>query len=96
MSESHTDVALRQTVIAGGSTGNHTVSGITTNDVLKAVNHLVGDGTQLTGAVNDLTDEFSIDSDDTIDNTGGTDTTNGVLIVTWIAADPDGEDLNRN
>lgn len=94
--ESHTDLALRQTVITGGAAGDHTVTGIKSEDVLKAVNHLVGDGTQLTGAVNDLTDEFSISGDDTINNDAGTDTTNGVLIVTYIAADPDGGDLNRN
>ncbi len=74
---------LKQTVIAGGAAGNHTVTGIATTDHLIGVNHLVGDGTQLTGAANNLTSEFTISAANTIDNTGGTATTNGVLIVTY-------------
>ncbi len=95
MSETHTNLALRVTVVDGGAAGDHTVTGIKTNDVLKSVVHLEGDGTQLTGAA-DLTDEFSITDDDTINNDGGTSSANGVLLVVYIAADPSGADLNRD
>lgn len=88
MSESHTDVAVRQDVIGGGAAGDHTVSGIKTRDVLKWVLNLTDNA--------DLTDEFSITGDDTINNDGGTDTTGDTLLVGYIAADPAGEDLNRN
>lgn len=69
-------------VIDGGSAGNHTVTGIEVGDVLVAVIQFVDDGTQLTD-VADLTGEFSIDSADTIDNAGGTDTSGDHLLVIW-------------
>lgn len=74
---------LKMTIISGGSAGDHTVTGIDTEDHLIAVLHLVGDGTQLTGANNDLTSEFSISAANTINNASGTDTSNGVLIVSY-------------
>lgn len=96
MSESHTDVALRQKIISGGAAGDHAVSGIKTEDVLKSVvGFTLSEGTPNTVDPHDLTDEFEIASDGTINNDGGTDTTGGALVVTYIAADPAGEDLNR-
>lgn len=88
MSESHTDLAIRQTVASGGAAGDITVTGIKPEDVLKSVVNLT-DGT-------DLTDEFTITDDDTINNGGGTATTGDTLLVLYIKADPAGHDLNRN
>ena len=75
--------AFKTAVIDGGAAGDHTVTGIATADQIVSVVHLVGDGTQLTGAAA-LTSEFSITATNTINNAGGTATTNGKLIVTYI------------
>ncbi len=74
------DVAswLKVTEIAGGAAGNHTLSGIKVGDQLISVFYEPG-----TGASSLLTSEFSITADDTINNTGGTDTTGGKLFVQW-------------
>lgn len=77
--------ALKQAVIAGGSAGNLTVTGIKTRDKLVSV--LRADIT--TGNVTDVTNitsEFSITAADTINNTGGTDTTGDKLIVSYLSA----------
>lgn len=76
--------AFRQTIIAGGSAGNHTVSGIAAGDTLVSVLHL--DMTDASEAGADLTSEFSITAANTINNTGETDTTGGFLVVTYLAA----------
>lgn len=70
-----------QTVIAGGAAGDHTVTGIALGDRLVTVlfDTLADTGEALT----DITDEFSITADDTINNAGGTDTTDGALIVLY-------------
>lgn len=67
-----TEVAL----VAGGAAGAFTVSGIATVDRLITVQWLVSNG-----AHTDLTSEFSITAADTIDNTGGSDTTGHQLLV---------------
>lgn len=96
MSETHVNLAIRQTVIAGGAAGAHTVTGIKTRDVLKSVVHLeVGAAVGVDGA-EDLTDEFTISDTDEIDNTGGTDTSDGFLVIMYIAAHAGGGDLNRS
>lgn len=74
--------ALRRTVISGGSAGDHTVSGIETQDRIAAVIQFVGAGTDVTD-IADLTDEFSIASDGTINNGGNTDTSGDKLLVVW-------------
>lgn len=97
MSEMHADLALRVTAVAGGAAGDITVTGITTNDVLKSVIHLDPNGGGAgVSSLADLTDEFSITGDDTINNADGTATTDGFLLVTYIAADSRGGDLNRD
>lgn len=88
MSESHTDLDIVQTVVSGGAAGDITVTGIKEEDSLKSVINLT-DGA-------DLTDEFSITDDDTINNGGGTATTGDDLLVLYIAADDRGGDLNRS
>lgn len=75
--------AITQTIIAGGAAGAHTVTGISTADSLVSVLHL--DMTDASEAGADLTAEFSISAADTIDNTGGTATTGGFLVVTYLS-----------
>ena len=70
--------ALKFSLINGGAAGNHTVSGIVSGDAIVAVLHHTA-----AAAMADLTGEFSISADDTINNTGGTDTTGDQLLVIW-------------
>lgn len=86
-----------QTIITGGSAGDHTVTGIATADTLLSVIYIASNATELllAGAA-DLTSEFTISATDTINNTGGTDTTSGLLIVLFgdaAAGDTDLVDL---
>ncbi len=80
---------LKVALVAGGAAGNHTVSGIATEDRLVAVLHA---STAVSIAtVADLTSEFSIASANTINNTT-TDTSSDQLWVVWedrSVADPD-------
>jgi hypothetical protein len=73
--------AVKATLIAGGAAGDHTVSGISTGDHLVAV--LQVDATDASETYADLTSEFTISAADTINNTGGTDTTGCGLLVVW-------------
>jgi hypothetical protein len=72
---------VKSTIIDGGAAGDHTVTGIKVGDNLVAV--LQVDATDATETYADLTSEFSITGDDTINNTGGTDTTGCGLVVIW-------------
>lgn len=97
MSASHTDLSVVTKVVAGAAAGDVTVTGITIRDKLKAVvGFTLSEGAPNTINVLDLTDEFSISAADTINNDGGTSSANGILFVTYIAADPLGGDLNRS
>lgn len=85
---------VRITPVAGGAAGNLTLTGIRDGfDRILSVIHLtltLTDGTPnvtLLWAMADLTSEFSIAADDTIDNTGGTATTTDLLLVMWYDAD---------
>ena len=71
-----------QTVIAGGAAGAHTVTGITQKDEIGSVIRL--DFTDASEAAADDTAEYTISAADTIDNTGGTASTGGFLLVTYI------------
>ena len=80
--------AVRTKVIAGGAAGNHTVTGIAVGDALRSVLKLdftLAEGTPntRTWATSDLTSEFTITAADTINNTGGTDTTGAILVVVF-------------
>lgn len=66
---------LVQTVATGGAAGDITVSGISVEDQLISVVNL-DDGA-------DLTSEFSITEADTINNAGGTATTDDTLLVLY-------------
>ena len=86
---SRTKSPAMQTIIAGGTAGDHTVAGIKKNDELVGIVHVdivLTDGTPNTRAwtINDLKSEFTV-SDGKINNVGGTNTTGGFLIVTWFA-----------
>lgn len=65
---------LGWTVIAGGAAGALTVTGIKADDHLLAVINLAAAGPNLVS-------EFAVTADDTIDNTGGTNTTGMTLLV---------------
>ena len=72
---------LKQTLIVGGAAGNFTLTGIATEDRLISVLH-APDAGAVDASVN-LTAEFTITAADTINNTAGTASTNGQLIVLW-------------
>lgn len=88
---SHAAPNLQFAAIAGGSAGNHTVTGIKTTDKLVAVVHFTP-----STSIAMLTSEFTISAADTINNTGGTDTSSDFLLVVWFAAHARGGDLNRS
>lgn len=69
---------LQMKVVAGGAAGNITVTGVSTDDRLVSV--IQQDGAK---ALIDLTGEFTITAANTINNTGGTNTTGHVLVVTY-------------
>ena len=75
--------AVKTTIIAGGAAGAHTVTGIKVRDILVSV--LFVDFTDGSEAGADLSSEFSISAANTIDNTGGTDSTGGFLVVTYLS-----------
>lgn len=83
------DLNIRSAKIAGGAAGDFTLTGISKNsrntpeDKLLAVFYIAS--TLANSA--DLTSEFSVTADDTINNTGGTTTTGGVLFVLWLDQD---------
>ncbi len=72
----------KHAVVAGGSAGDFTVTGIKTGDELDEVLYFVGAGTAVTD-ISDLTAEYSITGTNTINNTGGTASTGGKLVVRW-------------
>jgi len=75
--------SVKTTIIAGGAAGNHTITGIKTRDQLVSV--LFVDFTDASETGSDLTSEFSISAANTINNTGGTDSTGGFLVVTYLS-----------
>lgn len=78
---------LKMMGVTGGSAGDHTLTGVATVDKLLSVFSLDLTGADLSvvnfSAVTDLTSEFSITAANTINNTGGTDTTGALLFVLW-------------
>lgn len=79
---------FRTAFIAGGSAGDHTVTGITEKDYIVQVFHISADFTDEDFSAEDLTDEFSIDSEDTVNNDNGTDTSNGLLFFLYLKGHP--------
>jgi len=74
--------AVRAAVIAGGTAGDLTLTGVKTTDTLALVLRLIGAGTAITD-VSDLTSEFTITAANTINNTGGTSSAGDKLLVFW-------------
>lgn len=70
---------LQIKIVAGGAAGNLTLTGISTADVLKSVIQFDASVPSLI----DRTAEFSITAADTINNTGGTNTTGDFLQVIY-------------
>lgn len=77
-----TETAFGHALVDGAAAGDLTAPGITEADTLDSVIQYIGAGTAVTDVV-DLTAEFSITADDTINNDGGTDTTGSKLVVNW-------------
>lgn len=71
------------TIVAGASAGDVTVTGIQAEDNLVRVLHET-----IAGFLVDLTSEFSIASDNTINNAAGTDTSSDSLIVEYQKKSP--------
>lgn len=69
---------LVRAIVAGGSAGDFTVTGIQAEDELVSVLHET-----TAGNFADLTSEFSVTADNTINNDGGTATTSDSLIVEY-------------
>ena len=72
------------TVVVGGAAGNFTVTGIdpTKNKIVQVL-YFAGTATPTLTGETDITGQFTITALNTINNTGGTNTTNGVLNVVW-------------
>jgi hypothetical protein len=80
-------------VCAGGTAGDHTlVGGIEENDAIQQVLRITLSSDELSSAAV-LTSEFTdpCESDDTISNSGGTNTTGAILVCIFADADA-GED----
>ncbi len=84
----HGWLGLRVSLVTGGAAGPLTLTGIkapTGKDFAGRGDQLIAviESNGTTGLLTDLTSEFSISADDTIDNTGGTATTADTLLVIW-------------
>ncbi|WP_425154699.1 hypothetical protein [Candidatus Palauibacter sp.] len=76
--------AVAVAVVPGGAVGAHALQADldAAGDALISVRHVSAD----LGTNDDLTAEFSITGYNEIDNTGGTDTTDDYLVVTYAKA----------
>lgn len=67
----------------GDNAGDHTVPGIIATDQIAKIRAIEFVGGAPTN-VHDLTSEFSVTGDDTLNNAGGTDTSNMLVIGTFV------------
>jgi hypothetical protein len=81
------DYNIRISTLTGGSAGDLTLTGITTDDSLLSVSVLEFDVDGDAASAGELTSEFSITAADTINNTGGTATTDQIVLVFWVDDD---------
>jgi D-arabinose 5-phosphate isomerase GutQ len=72
-------------VLSGGSAGDHTVTGIRTDDTILMAVYFAGAGSDVTD-VAEIASEFTITAADTVNNDGGTDTTSGKVLFTWVVS----------
>ena len=81
---------LKRRWIAGGVAGNLVATGIKKGDLLAYVGGftLVEGVPNTFNVLNDLTSQFTVSADNQINNTGGTSSAGGVLLVEWIPRDP--------
>lgn len=84
----HIGSPLNVALVDGAVAGNVTVAGIEAQDVLVSVTSLASATDVL--STDDLTSEFSITADDTINNAAGTSSANGALLVVWLKKSPYG------
>jgi len=81
-------INLKTFPVAGAAAGNLTVTGITTDDrLVSVVGFILVEGAPNTLTILDLTSEFTITAANTINNTGGTASTAGMLFVTYLDKD---------
>jgi len=84
---------VRQTFLVGAAAGNYTLTGIIKDHdkILQVtlVKLALAEGTPntITWTASDLTSQFSITANDTINNTGGAAGTGGFLVVLWYDSD---------
>jgi len=83
MAKSHILTSLRFAKIVGGVAGNHTLTGLKLNDRLLSVLQFEKTAANITDLV-DLTAEFTITADDTINNAAGTDTSTDALLIIYV------------
>lgn len=76
----------------GGAAGDHTVSGIIESDQIASV-EAVEFAAGVPSAIHGLTSEFSITADDTLNNAGGTDTSDMLVFVTVVLGYREGSDF---
>lgn len=79
-------VAQHTGFAVGGAAGNLTVVsgiGLESQDLLLSVLSIAHDTDGDIASVTDLTSEFSVTADNTINNTGGTATTDALVAVTF-------------
>jgi len=77
---------IRTTICSGGAAGDHTCVGVSTGDVvLSAIRVTRVATTGVISSVTDLTSEFTdeVTASNTINNTGGTSSSNAELLVTF-------------
>lgn len=80
--KSNIRIGTRFLLVTGGAAGNFTVAGIRTQDILESVQFI-----SATFVCTDLTAQFTISAANTINNTGGTASTGGCLLVIWTPVD---------
>lgn len=76
-------------ILIGGAAGDHTATGIKAGDQIvkiEAVEFAAGVPSDIHG----LTDEFTVSADDTLNNTGGTDTTDMLIVAVVVLAKREG------
>lgn len=77
--EGHSYPPMTSRVITGGAAGDLTVTGIRVGDTIAIVQNVAAAGV-------DLSPEFTVTADDTINNTGGTSTAGMTLLIIWYKA----------
>lgn len=83
MAVTHFSSPIRLAAVKGGAAGDLTVTGIKSIDNLISVQSITWDTDADPASVSDVTSEFSITADDTINNAGGTTTADKLVLVLY-------------